>query len=652
MAIHGSDTNTAISSAFSEAKKAVTATPAPTATQQSTAGSTSGKFSWSALGQFSGHTMTRSPIGESLLKTVAALGEVLKDQNSTNYEVKLIPLDVKDYARLPISVIVLTLRDKSVSTPVVSAHILLLENSVEPWTPITRNVGGVNIEIQRPTSVAYDANIGNIVADEVARQYPGNKILAADAAVIPSDFDITDKTRVYQLAANALLAAESRIFEFQGRPQLNVVNADSDSSLTVRTQFLSGQAQQLDAVGLPLRSDIEVSITAVYNNQQQQQQFGQQLLERQRDLGYATGFIDTVWDPVVQQNSFGGFQQMNQFTQIAADGSQPTAKYRGLFVITDSRIQELSSTTAQVFSLFPSLLLRENNAWHGAFRPRSSGDDALSSKNAGALNLEANLPLPASGNQPDPSGRGPILDLRSANFSDQEFGYYMQAIFRPGLGIAIDVPECGASTWYSSIFADVASGNQAAYDELYNATDILTNGLFSKKFNRGETIATHYSVVHNGWYVDNNGRHRDIRDFDFVALCNNPMAEDKMVVDAWINSFSNTSQSMDVRLHDRFRIISKAYAEVHLTGFSNRIILSDNFLSKALEAAHQAGLNLRPQNQFVDTGIVSRVSANLNAGLFGMGGAGSVFNSGINMNTNTNTGFNNYTSRNWGRGTI
>ncbi len=644
MAIHGSDNTTAVASAFADAQKKVEQ-KATTTAASSGVNSPSGKFSWSALGQFSGHTMTRSPIGETLLKTVAALGEVLKDQNSSHYEVKLIPLDMKDYARLPISLIVMVLKDKSVTKAVVSAHIMLIEGSVEPWGSITKTVNGVNIEVQRPTSEAYKSGIGNIVADEVIRHYPNHQILEADAEVVPRDFDITDKNRVYQLAANALLATESRLFEYQGRPQLNVANSDNDSSLTVRTQFLSGQAQQLDAVGQPIRSDIEVSITAVYNNQQQG--YGQQLLERQRDLGYATGFIDTLWDPVVQQNSFGGFQQMNQFTQIAPDGSQPTAKYRGLFVITDSRIQELSSTTAQVFSLFPTLLLRENNAWHNAFRPRSAGDD-INSKNVGALNLEANLPLPSSNNQPDPSGRGPILDLRSANFSDQEFGFYMQAIFRPGLGIAIDVPECGASSWYSSIFADVASGNQAAYDELYNATDILTNGLFSKNFRKGEVIASHYSVVHNGWYVDAKGQRRDIRDFDFVSLCNNPMAEDKMVVDAWINSFTNTTQSIEARLHDRFRIISKAFAEVHLTGFSNRVILSDNFLSKALEAAHQAGLVLRPQNQYQDNGIVSRVSANLNAGLFGMGGNAGVFNSGINMTSNMNTGFNNVTGRGWG----
>lgn len=648
MAVHGSDNQKTMSHAFSRSEEEVVAQGKSAAEETQQRTPTQGEnFSWSAINQFSKQTMTRSPIGEVLHKTVNALGETFKDQQIDHYEVKLIPFDMKDYAKLPLSLIAVTLKDKKVTTNVVAVHILLIEGSVNPWAPIPKTFNGVNIEIQRPTSEAYKSGVGMIVADEVNRIYPGAKILEADAAVVPRDFDITEKTSVYQLAANSLLAAESRIYAYQGRPQLNVANANNDSSLTVRTQFMGGHAQQLDAVGLPLRSDIEVSITSVLNNQSQQ--YGQQLLERNKELGYSTGFIDVIWDPVHDSNAFGQFQTMNQFTQMAPDGSQPTAKYRAIFVITDSRIQELSSTTGQIFSLFPSLLLRENNRWQAAFLPRSSGDDT-NSKNVGALNLEANLPLPANNNQPDASGRGQILDLRSANFSDQEFMYYMQAIFRPGLGIAIDVPECGASSWYSSIFADVASGNQDAYNELYNATDVLTNGLFSKKFNRGEAIVTHYTTVHNGWYVDAKGNRRDIRDFDFVALCNNPMAEDKVVIDAWINSFSNTQSPIEARLHDRYRIISKAFAEVNLTGFSNRIIISDKFLTSALEAAHQAGLVLRPHSHLQDQGPVSRVSANLNAGLFGMGGAAqTVFNSGINMNPGFNTGFANTTGRGWGR---
>lgn len=647
MAVHGSsnDNNNAISAAFAQAEAKQAPQQNHQATQSQERTSSTGNFSWSAMHQFSGHSMTRSPIGESLLKTVEALGTVIKDQNVSSYEVKLIPLDMKDYAKLPISLIAVTLRDKKVTKPIVSVHILVLEGSVEPWGPINKTVNGINIEVQRPTSEAYKSGIGNIVAEEVSRLYPNSQILEADATVVPRDFDLEDKSRVYQLAANALLAVESRLFDFQGRTQLNVAHASNDSTLSVRAIFLSNQAQQLDAVGLPIRSDIEVSVTSVLANQNQQ--YGQQLLERQRDLGYATGFVDTLWDPVQNQNAFGQFQQMNQFSQVAADGSLPTAKFRGLFVITDSRIQDLSSVTAQVFSLFPSLLLRENNQWHAAFRSRSTGNDA-NNKNVGALNLEANLPI--NNGQPDPSGRGPILDGLSANFNDQEFAHFMQAVFRPGLGIAIDVPECGASSWYNSIFADVANGNQKAYEELYNATDVLTNGLFKTKFNRGETIATNYSVVHNGWYTDTKGQRRDIRDFDFVALLNNPMAEDKVVVDAWINSFTNQNAPIEARLHDRFRIISKAFAEVHLTGFSNRIILSDKFLTAALQAAYEAGLVLRPQNQFQDQGIISRVSANLNAGLFGMGGANTtVFNSGITMNTNMNSGINNITGRGWGR---
>lgn len=641
MAVHGStqDNNTTISAAFAQAEVKQTAAQAKPSVQTPHSGT---GFSWSAMHSYSGHSMTRTPNGETLSKTSEALGEVFKGHNVTNYEIKLVPLDMKDYAKLPISLIAVVLRDKKIAKPVVSVHILVLEGSVEPWGSVSKTVNGANIDIQRPTSEAYKSGIGAIVAEEVSRLYPNTQILDADASVVPRDTDLTDKTRVYELAANSLLAVESRLFEAQGRPQINVANAQDDSTLSVRTTFLTSQAQQLDAMGLPLRSDIEVSLISTINNQQQQGQQGQQLLERQRDLGYATGFIDVIWDPVQEQNSYGQMQQLNQFSQVSADGSLPTAKYRSLYVITDSRIQDVSSVTAQVLSLFPALLLQQNNLWQAAFRPRSNSP-AINSKNVGALNMEANLPV--VNGQPDPSGRGPILDTTAANFTDQDFVQLIQAMFRPGLGIAIDVPECGASTWYNNIFYAVALGSTEAYTELYNATDILTNGLFSKKFNRGEAIASHYSVVHNGWYMDSERHRRDIRDFDLVALLNNPMAEDKIVVDAWINSFQNPSASMEAKLHDRFRIISKAYSEVHLTGFSNRVILTDKYLQAALQAAFEAGLRLRPQNQFQDQSMATRVSANMNAGLFGMGVGTGVFNSSINMNINNNHGIGGFAGR-------
>jgi len=631
MALHGQESNTNVSATFSGS---ASQPQKEAAAQQSPGQKDSYGFSWSALHSFSGHSMTRSPIGEVLQQTLVALEEQFKGHKVSSYEVKLIPLDMKDFTRLPTSVILVTLRDKSVSTPVVSVHTLILEGSVEPWGPVTEMINGVSVEVQRPTSEAYKTGIDQIVADEVTRIYPGSTLLSADANVVPRHFDLEDKARVYSLAANSLLAAESRLFEYQGRAELNVAKASNDSSLSVRTAFLTNQAQQLDAVGQPLRSDIEVSIISKFN--QTQNTYGQNLLERQRDVGYVTGFIDAIWDPVQQQGGFGQFQQFNQFNQtLAQDGSLPTAKVRPLFVITDSRIQDLSSLTAQIFSIFPAMLLREANLWQAAFRPRAVVQ-GINPKNVGALNLEANLPI--VNGQADPSGRGAIIDVASANFNEQDFFHFMQAVFRPGLGIAIDSPECGSSTWYNNIFVAAAMGNQQAYEELYNATNELTNGNFGKRFNKGEAIATHYSVVHNGWYSDAQGHKRDIRDFDLIALLNHPMAEDKIVVDAWINSFQNTGASIKARLHDRYRIISKAYSDITLTGFSNRIILTDKFLTSALQGAYEAGLQLQPQNQFADQGIVSRVSANLNSGLFGMGAGAPVFQSNIGMPGNMNMG--------------
>ena len=625
MPISGQDTNNnsgmSASNAFAGTDQTASQSQQQTQSQQPT----QEKFSWNRLGTYSGHTMSRSPIGETLSKTVEALKEVLTTQKNENYDVRLIPMDMKDFSMLPASVILVTLRDKKITTPAVAVHILILEGSIEPWPAKSEMINGVSVEVQYPTSEAYKAGVTQAVEEELQRLFPNAKLLLAEGEVVPRTFNTEDKNRVYDLAANSLLAVESRLFELQGRSELNLANASNDASLSVRVNFLSNQPQQMDSVGLPLRSDVELSIISTTNNQNTQQ-YGQQLLERQRDLGYVTGYVDTIWDPLQQSNGYGQ-PQMAQFgNMLAPDGSALTAKIRPVFVITDSRMREVSSLTAQIMSLFPALYLRENNQWKAAFRPRATAD-GIDMKNVGALNVEVNLPI--GGQQPDASGRGPIIDIGAANFTPENFEQYMQATFRNGLGIAVDVPECGSSTWYNVILQAIAIGNKEAYDLMYDATDFLTNRHFSKLFPRNEAIAQHFSVIHNGWYLDAKGQQRDIRDFDLVALLNHPIGEDRQVVDAYINSYQNTNVPIKVRLSDRFRIIQKALGEVHLTGFSNRVFLTDKYLTAALTAAGQAGLVLRPQNQLNDQGIGTRASANLNAGLFGMGGGQTVFNNNM-----------------------
>lgn len=639
MPITGNDANkgAGVSEAFGGVGQ-----PTPEATAQSqttTNKAVGGEFSWNNLYSYGSHSMARTPIGETLSKTLAAMEDRLKKQQQANYEVKLIPMDRKDYSLLPASVIVLALKDKTVGQPVVSAHTFILEGSVEPWGAKPENYNGMVIEVQRPTSEAWKAGTVQIVADELGRIYPGHRILSAEAEVVPRTTNIEDPDQVYSMLANGMLAVESRLFELQGRSELNLAKAKNDSSLTVRVNYLSNQAQQLDPVGLPLRSDIELATIVTQNNQAQVQQYGQQqLLESQKEIGYVSGYVDTIWDPV-QTNNLYGQAAVPQFgNQVMPDGTLLTAKVRAMFVITDSRVQDVSSLTAQIFSLFPALLLRENDQWQSAFRPREAATDGMDLKNVGALNIEVNLPL--NGQPADPSGRGPMVDINSANFNAEMFNAFMQATFRRGLAIAIDSPECGASTWYNMIFQAVALGNKEAYNLIYDATDYLTNRHFSKLFPRETPIAQHFTVVHNGWYLDKKNQRRDIRDFDLVALLNHPMGQDRQVVDAWINSYQNVNVPMKVRLHDRYRILSKAFAEVHLTGFSNRIILTDQYLSAALQAAGQAGLSLRPQNQLTDQGIVTRASANLNSNLFGMGSGTQVFNNNLMGNVGNNTSFN------------
>lgn len=575
------------------------------------------RYSFADLGRVNRPAISRSPAAEVLTKTNEALVEVYKAAD-TSYEITTIPMDSSINPRLALSMIVIAVRDANNRTAGVAHHTLILEGSAPPITSLAETVNGVQIEVKRTAGAAYNLSSLKIINEEIERRFPKTPILLADAEVVRRDFDLTDKQLVHALAVNALLAAQDRLDQALNKPDLNLAAVGKDAALNVRTQFVSSQPQPLDAAGLPLRADVEIILSAQMNNQGTPDQ-SQTVLERNMEIGNLAGFLNPIWDPVATP-AYAYPGQMPQF-----NGQQyepPSRKFRYQFVVTETRLQALTSTAGQVFSLLPAILLRDNNMWHAALRPRH-GVDSVDLQDIGALNIEANV-----FNDTTMGGRGPRIDTKSANFSTQDFEQLINMAIRPGLAIAMDVPECGASTWYNGAFAAAAT-DADAYAELYGASDYLTNGEFSKIFPRGTpiTIADN-NRIHMGTYIDRKGVERDLRDFDLLAILNTDGEKDKGLLDAWINSFNQQNVDIRVRLFDRFRIMSGINSSVNVTGFARRVSFDDRYITAIANAAKACGLQMRAQNAFQDQGVVTRASASMDSNLFGMGSSG-LFNQGF-----------------------
>lgn len=577
--------------------------------QQQSGGSNRGAlFSFRNTSSIARPAMGRNPASEVLSKLNKAMAKVYEENIDKSFEYTLIPIDMNSTTTLSVSVLVLAMREKAAPETGVAFHTLILEASAEAPAPRFENIGGQNVEILRTVGEAYDQNMVNVVAEAVQRQYPNTTLLNAEAEVIPRDFNVADEETVYKLASNAAFAASSELeTNRRGFTDMNLANAEKDSTLTVRTSF--GNGPVTDAVNHPLRADIKIDFSAAPLNQQN----NQQAVERVTPVAHLDGYIDLVWDPAqTQQNPFGAF-------------NQPTPnsyqRYAARYVLTAVESQSLLTISAQLLALLPALSLRENNAWVQAFRPQTFG--GLDLHDIGAVGIEANF-------EGNPSGYGTRIDTKADTFKPEHLFKLITATVKPGLILSLDVPECGPQTWYNGVFAAAAGGNQNAAAAIVNAANTLTNGNFAKHFQPNGRIALDEdNRIHLGYYIDSNGVKKDIRDIDYLAIMNLVGEKDPAIIRQWSDTFHPVAP-LAIRLAKRKQIIQGLFADVTFTGFARRVTFEAEFIEALAKAVAETGLQIRSISPYADVGSFERAAGGYGntllsgeaTGLFNRGGFG------------------------------
>jgi len=587
-------------------------------------------FSFRSLGRLGNAPMGRNPAAEVLTKLEKALDEVYKSANAA-FEIKLIPLDMNNNPAIARSALIVALFDKNNLDLGVSYHTLILAGSGEPFPPKYENINGQNVEIQRVDGDVWDDKFREVAADAVARTFSGARLIDAEAEVVPRTFDVSDEQLVYQLAANALFAANHELNRMRTDfRDLNLAGAARDSNLTARVQF--NHDQLVDPVGEPIRTDVMIDLiaTAIQTGQ------GANADARATKVSQVGGFLDLVWDPVAPQANpyaqWGQPTQQQQFNQL----------YITHFVMTHLETLELMTVPAQLFALVQALTLRDGNAWARGFAPRpyAAGIDM---HDIGAIGIEANP-------EGDARGFGARIDTKTDSFTTQgTLHKLLQAFVRPGLLLSIDVPECGPSTWSNSVFAAAAEGSAKANEFIIEAAQTLTNGNFLKHYTNGSgrVAFDNNNRIHLGWYVDSQGRKRDIRDIDYLAVANLVGEKDPTVIKDWSDTFVNLQISPAQRLAKRKNIIQNLVGDATFTGFARRATLDGAFMEALAKGCVDAGLVLRAQYPFGDVAGQERATAQFANGLLMAPGATGLFAAGFGGQANQNAGWRTGFSSRW-----
>lgn len=557
------------------------------------------KHSWrGGLGAIADMPMGRNPSSEAALKIDAALTKIYTNAN-TSAVIKTFVIDRANNPAMGLSVVVVAMHMKDQPKLGVAYHTLLIEASQTPFESHFPKVGNTTIEVKRVASDAYmyDDNIRRIAWETVGKSFPGIALIDAGACVVPRCFNTLDEHLVYGLAANALIACNTNIEINKGAGfrDFTLVDMQPDSSLAAKVLFHNQQS--IDAVGLPVRSDISITFQAGG-----QQQAGQPM-EQPRPITEVNGYMDIVYESSLQQS--------NQYL-MAADPTAPTASrktYVSHFIITNLLAVDLQTLPAQLLALVTISVLRENNVYTSAFQPRVT-NDAIDLRDIGAIGLEVNK------SQQD--GTFSRFDTKSDQFRPENFGQMLAAFFHPGMMVSIDVADAGALSWCNDVFSAAARNVPEANQALIAAANYLTNDNFGRHYallgGTGQPLTNSGNKIHMGYYINRQGERRDIREIDYLAILN-LFPQDPSQIALYSNSHLNRNMDLQQRLAERWKLYEPLNPT--LTGMAERCTFETKYLEALMKGCIDMKLTMRPLLPHTDNGHGERVAG-------GFSGAGSV----------------------------
>lgn len=565
-----------------------------------------------------------SPNGLALTQFQKSMQEYWDNNLSPELTVEMLPVDRQSQSNLAVSVLIIAVRPSKDDKAPVAYHALLIESSVEPFPPKYENVNGRQVEVLQLTSDAYDYTMQQVLAKVVAARYPqASAHISADAEVIPRGYDLTNEQNIRMTTGNAIIACGAALaYTNQNFKDLNLDRIHKGrSKLSETVRF--GKNVEIDQAGVPVRADIIMQTDASPINQSQ----NTFTVPESRTITRSTGYIDLLYMDASQN-----YGPMPWSTPNAWGGQTPV--YQANLVLTSLVNYKMQTTAGILQALVNTSFIRENNLWVQALMPNPNvKNDMHDIGNIGYdISIRRDQKYEKINTSPD-------------QFNPAFMGALIQQWFYPGIAISLDIPVCGASSWYLKVFAEAATGKANARKHIQESADILTNGAFSKIYasigGQGHFVTAPDNIIFLGYYESKEGR-RDIRDLDYLAVCGMLGKRDRGDIATYTDSY-NSGYALSSRLHHRRALIQSCLNNVTFTGHAVRVNFEAEFIKALLMAVAECGYHVQPQQQFNDvnyqrgtaTWINGSVLTGDSSGIFrsmNNVGGGSMFSTRFSMN--------------------
>jgi len=435
----------------------------------------------------------------------------------------------------------------------------------------------------------------------------GKVVIAANLTPCPEN-----EARLKNILFSGALATAHAILRATNRMPHIALTSDALKRIPLKVEPSYSRTQLLGANGLPVRSDVQVSLVQRIKDADRLEgpSVGESILT-------VSGFVDQVYyGKDTPQQPYGYYNNMPQDMRVFLPRFVMTAT--DTYLPANGPAFTLLGMAVATVLQYPNQM---NPYWARTFTPDLTKKGKKKDlHDIGVLGYDLNF-----GN--DPAQRtGEYIDTKSGEYNEEALVSFIgKTHYMDRMTYAIDVDPSQPGGWATEMFLRAATGDKEVNRELMDAMNKMTGGAFGEIMSRAHgagwmempVVTFNQEVIMGGYYIDDDGLMQDIRNYDYVALLNELMP-DRTMVNEIIGTMYNRQASEDIRLANRHRLFTEMLHSFKLTNWFYRLNFSDVVMD-AFTAAWQKCKTFPStdlMSNFVQTGHVD-VSTFFNQGYAG-----------------------------------
>jgi hypothetical protein len=470
--------------------------------------------------------------------------------------------------------------------------------------------GRPNINLARPAGDVYDEATINIIKTLFNDKF---SYVDAGAVVIPVELsgqekDILVKSEdlrnVIFTSVNALLVRYNMAYAGSSKTVTAALLASLTGTKLV-AEMDTNPFPKVNAVGLPVRTDVNVSVTVVSTAAAAANAKREDSIK----LVSGSGYLDLSYydEQAIKERRMQAMNGQGMGYQHLYQQMQVTQRYVAKFILTglESGLP-IETPETMLMTLASVTALSDNNSWMALFGARygehhklQMGGRACDTRDLGAVGYECT-------HLPDCAGQPTYLDLRGDNIAgnSNNLSKLILDVMEPSLVYQIDVSETAPEGWLTSVLLAAAKGNPNANNAIIQACRRLTTSndgvVHFDAFYKGNEFVVEDAgqLIPMGYFETDTGERKDLRTLDYLAMLNIAGSKGDLMS---VEEFSRLQDDVQVNSYERLdrhiQTLTNIWGgSVKVKGHAHRITLKANWLMALRLALKACGFNVQSNN--------------------------------------------------------